>query len=108
MKEVFDRAFCLFLEYRLCKLVAYSDDIETEGFWCDGVKLETVLDHQACFTAHFGKSGQVKYNLFLRFGNISSELYASGADLKACVPDVDQVQFLSVDVPHRRIVLDLN
>ena len=85
-----------------------GDNMDIKGFWCDGVILEEVFDKYACFTAYSGKSGQIHYNLFLRFGEMSSKLYAEGADLKPSVPDIDQVDALVINVPNKRIYLDLN
>jgi hypothetical protein len=100
--EKAEREFCDFLEHRICGYLNDNDNIETKGFWCDGVLFNTgVLTTEekniiAC-TVFAGKTGQDEYKLLLRFGKKSLELLSKGQDIQSCVSELRQVNTFQID-----------
>jgi hypothetical protein len=100
----FEQSFCDFLEYRICNFFNESEEEHTKGFWCDGVIFETMLnDKTALFTVFTGKSGQVKYNLFLNLGETSLSLIENNSDMQSCIPASYCADTFIIDTDIKRI-----
>ena len=113
-----DKEFCEFLEYRICKFLEHSDNLETKGFWCDGVSLPELEKHyfkkyvhdnrQVILKAYLGKDGQTEYELILKFGRKALNKYAKNADIQACMPSSDNVNWLNINITKRTIDIQLD
>src|SRR5689334_5343399 len=109
--------FCDFLEYQLTNAFRNSLDISLRSFWCDGVLLpgnegdfsrKAVNDKRKIpMTAFCGETGQDQYELILIFGNKSLSRYARGLDLKECIPDSKDYNWVKVEREIRRIDVHL-
>ena len=113
-----DKEFCEFLEYRICKFFEQSDNLESKGFWCDGVSLpepekyylqKYINDNrQVVLKAYIGTDGQTEYELILKFGRKALNKYAKNAKIQACIPSSDNVNWLNIDTAKRKIDIQLD
>lgn len=110
-----DQGFCEFLEYELCKAFEHSDNEAIKGFWCDGVLLsesftqkEVNDNRQVTLKAFIGKDGQTAYTLILKFGNKALSRYARNLDLKECVPNLEKINWLGIDIQRNRVEIQLD
>jgi hypothetical protein len=109
--------FCDFLEFQLTNVFRNSSDISLRSLWCDGVLLpsnegdfsrKAVNDKRKIpMTAFCGETGQDQYELILIFGNKALSRYARGLDLKECIPDSKDYNWVKVEVEIRRIDVHL-
>lgn len=112
-----NEAFCEFLEWEICRALEYSGNLETNGFWCDGVLLnepdnaysvKSVNDtRQVKLKAFIGKDGQTEYELNLTFGNKSLSRYARNLDIKVCIPNPESSDWFYIDTRLRKIEIQL-
>jgi len=106
INQIFERDFCDFLEYRICNLLSGNSAEPIKGFWCDGVIYETMLEDKiALFTVFTGKSGQVKYKLFLHLGEISLSLHSKKTDIRSCIPTSYCADTFTVDIDRKRMYI---
>jgi hypothetical protein len=113
-----DEVFCDKLEFEITKAFRNSDNAELNGFWCDGILLPSspteyskkiVNDkRQVLLVAYIGKSDQIKYQLFLRFGSKSQSRYARDLDIYNCIPESNNIYWLEVDTENRTITVSLD
>jgi len=115
---MFDQDFCQFLEYEICKAFQHSNNEEIKGFWCDGV-LSFAAGHsysqkaihdsrKITLKAFIGKDGQSEYELVLKLGNKALSRHARNLDIKECIPDPEEVDWLDIDIKKRRLEIQLD
>lgn len=112
-----DEGFCIFLEYEITRVLGQSDDVLLKHFWCDGVLLpDSVEDYskkfvnskrQVVMRAFAGQTGQDLYELTLRFGPKALSRYSRDLSLEECVPDIEESNWLAVDIESKKIVVQL-
>lgn len=113
-----DQNFCEFLEYEITKALSNSKDERLKGFWCDGVLLpnsenefskKVVSDkRQVVMTAFLGQTGQIKYELILRFGRKALSRYARDLNLEECVPNPEDNNWFDINTVNKKIVIQLD
>ena len=113
-----DEEFCEFLEYRICKFFEQSDNLETKGFWCDGILLTELEKHysqkyindnrQVILKAYISKEGQTEYELTLKFGRKALSKYAKNADIQECMPSSENVNWLNINITERKIEIQFD
>ena len=95
MQQLINQDFCNYLEYQLNDVFQHLDNVETKGFWCDGILLSEPDDHyskdfvskyrQVKLKAFVGKTGQTEYTLTLKFGRKALSRYARGLEVNTCI-----------------------
>jgi|694.fasta_scaffold02841_15 hypothetical protein len=113
----FTNEFCVALEYYLSEVFKKSNDELTKGFWCDGVLVpssekqlekKSVNDTRKIETIAFvGLDGQTPYELIVYFGKYSLRRYARGSGLDDCLPNLDEVSPITIDIKSKKIELYL-
>jgi hypothetical protein len=112
-----DRGFCDFLEYEITRVLRQSDDVLLKYFWCDGVLLpDSETEYSKKFVnskrrvvmkAFAGQTGQDLYELTLRFGPKALSRYSRDLSIKECVPDIEESNWLEIDIENKKIVVQL-
>ncbi|HEY4874598.1 MAG TPA: hypothetical protein VIH86_03440 [Puia sp.] len=107
------KEFCEFLESKLSKAFADTNNAETKGFWCDGVLLPTFESQyskkfvndkrKVSMIAFVGISGQDRYELTLHFGQKSLSKYARDLELTECVPHTENSNWFDIDTNQKKI-----
>ncbi|SDF75568.1 hypothetical protein [Chitinophaga filiformis] len=113
-----DQDFYQFLEYEICKAFQHSNNEEIKGFWCDGVlpfatghsySQKSIHDsRKITLKAFIGKDGQSEYELVLKLGNKALSRHARNLDIKECIPDPEEVDWLDIDIKKRRLEIQLD
>ena len=104
----FNRAFCDFLEYRICEYFRQIEAEELKGFWCDGIVFETMIDNKtALFTAYSGKSGQDKFELLINLGEEFVKRCETSFDVQSCVPNEADTALFTVDTVKKQMYLNI-
>ena len=112
-----DREFCDFLEYEITRVLSQSDDVLLKHFWCDGVLLpDSEEDYtkkhvnskrEVVMLAYAGQTGQDVYELTLRFGPKALSRYSRDLSIEECVPDLEESNWIEVDMENKKIVVQL-
>lgn len=112
-----DQNFCNFLEDEVSKKLANTKDLLLKGFWCDGVllpdsvntySLKSVNDNRQIKVFVFtGITGQDQYELLIKFGNKALSRYARNLDIKECLPTLKNDNWLSIDIPNKKMEIQL-
>ena len=109
----FNEEFCRNLEYHLEATFAKSNRKELKGFWCDGVLhkrigKKQVNDKRTIDTiAWIGKDGQSEYEMRIHFGNKSLRRFAKGTSMIDCIPSMDKMDWINIDIGKRKIEIEL-
>jgi hypothetical protein len=107
MEIEFDRKFCVFLEYEICRYFEENYDENTKGFWCDGVIFERADEKAAYFKIFTGKTGQMEYKLKL---TAREKALAPYKENQAKAPEnrwLINAGKLSIDVGNRDMTIEL-
>ena len=110
--------FFEFLEYEISEAFPNSTNERVKHFWCDGILLPTfeneyskkfVSDNkQIVMTAFMGLSGQDKYELTLKFGNIALSKYARSLNISECLPKPENSNWFDIDIERQKISIQLD
>jgi hypothetical protein len=119
----FNEEFCLHLEYHLCRTFDHTTSEELKGFWCDGVSWAPYYNPDAnreylaipkileakkiTTTAKMGKSGQDYYDMSLILGDKALNNYEHGLSLINCLPGEESMDWIELDIEHKKIELRL-
>ena len=119
----FNRDFCEYLEYHLCRTFRNVESEELRDFWCDGVleapfyntdvnkkylSIENVLKtREIVTTAWMGESGQDQYEMCLKLGSKSLNNYNLGLSLIDCLPEDKSMKWITLDIENKKIELRL-
>jgi hypothetical protein len=119
----FNEEFCTHLEFHLCSTFDSSALEELSGFWCDGVSwapyynpavntdhlsIGNVLKTKKITTrAKMGRSGQDFYEMTLLLGNKALHNYEQGLSLINCLPGEESMEWIELDIAHKKIELKL-
>lgn len=105
------------LEYRISHLFNSSDDKNLRCLWCDGVLVPTlredfihheiVKERKLVTQAYFGKDGQDKYELTLKFGEYSFDKFLKGQELTNCIPECLQKENFELDLERKKLIIHL-
>ncbi|WP_162268272.1 hypothetical protein [Hymenobacter sp. PAMC 26628] len=114
---MFDQEFCNYLEYQISKSLSASADPNRRRHWCDGVSMPDLTEayslkqlnntKQVITQAWFGQSGQELYRLIIKFGKKAIRYYMRGNDMQACVPPIDNDDWIRVDYENRTVTVEL-
>jgi hypothetical protein len=106
------------LEYEISIAFLNSLNPNLKGFWCDGILLplneneyskKTINDkRQLILGAFIGKEGQDKYEMTLHFGKKSLSKIARDLDLKTCISNSENDEWIKVDTLKKEIVVKLD
>lgn len=112
-----DIAFCEILAQRISSQLANGENKHLKSLWCDGVLLPTfdneyspkyVNDNrQITMIAFIGIDGQDRYELTLLFGRKALSSYARGLDISNCISYIEEDNWLEIDLPSKRIQIQL-
>ena len=108
-----DQDFLEQLEYQLTKAFVVSQSKESRSFWCDGIlppieSEKNILENrEILLTAFLGNDGQTKYDLTLKFGNISLTNYIKGMNLSECIPNSNSSDWFHIDISRNKIIVQL-
>ncbi|MDJ1473804.1 hypothetical protein QNI19_38380 [Cytophagaceae bacterium DM2B3-1] len=119
----FDENFCVYLEFHLTAAFELCEDEILRSFWCDGVaakpwyKEEDNLNYvgydaiqknrKIVTDAWLGSSGQERYEMTIFLGEMALAKHKAGEDLIACVPDLDNTEWIYIDPDNRVIEITL-
>lgn len=112
----FDIDFCRQLEYHLSTAFKNASTDKFEHFWCDGVEVPEAWNQpqidlkeskQITTGAWLGLTGQDKYQMIIKLGEISLDRCSSGININDCFPDDRSLDWIDIDLLNRRIVLQL-
>jgi hypothetical protein len=111
----FNRDFCVFLEFHLCETLLNGVSNKFERTWCDGVYMpesdwhvskKHINDSRKIITkAWIVSDHQILFDLTILFGPCSLSRYARGLSLQECVPRADSMDWITLDMENRTIVL---
>jgi hypothetical protein len=111
-----DQDFYSHLEYKLTKAFPLIDNDLTISFWCDGIlpvseeEISSIGNegkNELKTTAFIGKDGQENYEITILFGPKALNNYSRGRDLKDCIPDILNDNWIDVNVIDKRISVRL-
>jgi hypothetical protein len=114
MEGVFNEEFCERLAYRLGETFRNSELPELKGYWCDGVSHLSLLDNQTTqknvndthiivTEAWIGKDGQDLYEMIIHFGPYALRRFAKGMSISDCIPDVQTMDWVEIDLKKKQI-----
>jgi hypothetical protein len=114
---MFTQQFLVHLEYEISIAFSNSLNPNLKGFWCDGILLtsneneyskKTINDkRQLILKAFIGKDGQDEYKMTLHFGRKSLSKIQRNLDLKSCIPNSDNDEWIIVDKENKKIEIYL-
>ena len=112
-----DQDFCDYLEYEISKALWNSTNDQKRHFWCDGILLpndqseyspKSINDkRKLSLTANFGIDGQAKYEMILRFGKKSLSRYSRNLDIRECIPNREDDDWITINEQSSLIIVDL-
>jgi hypothetical protein len=112
----FDIHFCQLLEYHLSAALKNASTNKFEHIWCDGIEVPEAWNQppidlkeskQIITGAWLGLTGQDKYQMIIKLGEISLDRCSSGININDCLPDGQSLDWIDIDLLNRRIVLQL-
>jgi len=116
-KKEIDTEFLEFLEYKICKFYDQLRPKERNKHWCKDVAMfepeynysrEYVKEHkQVLLKAFVDKYGYVEFDLHLKFGEQSLNLYSKGLDIKKSVPGYKDPNLFAIDFENKIISINL-
>jgi len=118
IEKNFNQDFCAELEYHLSSTFRNSADKEIRFFWCDGIQMpfdesqltvDNIISSRKIITeAWIGADGQGKYIVTINFGSSSLKACIEGNGLKACLPNDQSMEWVSIDTKRNTIEIQLN
>ena len=119
METVFNEEFCTKLEFRICRELEKSEDLELKGFWCDGISWfpnenqltkKHVNDKRKLETkAWIGKTGQTEFKAIIHFGKKALSKYAKEIELTECIPDLEsKAEWIQIDLRTKTVEIKLD
>ena len=108
----FDKDFCSYLEYHLTRVFTNSSDNELKDFWCDGIAtpfndIESSEKNIIETKAWIGITGQDIYQMSIHLGPCSLNNCLNRTGLIECLPPNDSLDWVSIDIEKRTILLQL-
>jgi hypothetical protein len=113
IQAAFTGDFCRTLEHHLCRAFENCDDKKYRWLGCDGVDVPDMANQPtqkpgSVFTmAWFGATGQDRYKMTIKLGGRAIENCRKGLGLEDCLPDKDSLDWVTLDLENREIVLRL-
>ena len=116
IRKSFNVDFCKRLEYHLSRAFRNSNDKQLKRIWCDGVRepeswqqnLEVFNETKEVVTgAWLGVAGQDEYKMVICLGNQSFERCLNGLGFEEFLPGDESLDWVDIDMPNRKIVLQL-
>jgi len=113
IQAAFTEDFCIELEYHLSRAFHNCDDKKYKWHWCDGIDIPDCYNQPGknprhVFTmAWFGETGQHRYKTTIKLGKRALENCRDGLGLSECLPDDDSLDWVTLDVENKEIVLKL-
>lgn len=113
IQAAFTWFFCFELEAHLSVAFQNCDDKKYKWLWCDYVQVPDWYNQPAknpryVFTmAYFGETGQHRYKMIIKLGKRALVSCHEGLSLSDCLPDVDSLDWVTLDVENKEIVLKL-
>jgi hypothetical protein len=117
VQNSFNTNFCTLLEYHLSNAFGNSPDNVLKYYWCDGID-KPVINQQ--FTSNnitsikllttrawTGDGGQHRYDMVIKLGRCSRRKALKGLDLADCLPDVESLDWVDIDVLNGLVILQL-
>lgn len=111
-----DNEFLEFLEYNICKAYLEAGNKDTK-LWCKSVSLSepeynyseefVSTNKQVTLKAFVGKYGYTEYDLYLKFGTSSSNMFSKKLDMKRCVPNPKNQDVFAIDFERNCISVEL-
>ena len=107
----YNKEFCTYLEFHLCRTLDNIKDEKLKGFWCDGVSPDSFVDlteRKIETTAWLGKTGQDKYFMVIWLGNCSIKQLKNDESLIDCIPSEELIDWLIINTQEKTIEISLN
>lgn len=111
--ESFNQYFCLDLGYHLTSTFFNSPDNLIKRLWCDGIiggyfSKKKVNDEREINTiAWIGEGGNNKFQMKIKLGKYALRRYAKGAAMVDCIPSADSMEWINLDMIHKKIEVQL-
>src|ERR1700748_1135704 len=116
----FNQHFCHGLEFHLTESETFDDfSNKFERFWCDGISMpeydselflnNVVTSKQICTQAWMalGENGLGIYQMTIKLGPQSIENCINGEPLTDCLPDTDDLDWITMDTDEKTIEVRL-
>ena len=112
----FNQDFCHALEFHLTRAFANNSSNKFERIWCDGImepeawrqdldnfyKIKEIVTY-----GWLGLTGQDKYWVIIKLGDLSFERCLQGFSMDECLPDDQTLDWVNLDEQNWKIVLQL-
>jgi hypothetical protein len=113
IQAAFTPHFCNELEYHLSTAFYNFSDKKYRWMWCDGIDEPDMAQQPSknpryvITMAWFGETGQDRYKMTIKLGKRSLVSCREGLGLSNCLPEVGSLDWVTLDVENKDIVLRL-